>query len=275
MTATGSAVSIGSDAQFYAEQASIYEQSVKSKVEGTQLSTEIAKSEVSRAKYVKWKFLLLLFVFLCFVVLLAYELLYTWLAYMPLINDVDKYKPPEWKPSGYETALCIRYPGLSGILRYPTPALALAAMFCFFSPALRPVFLQRATVYMSDMWRYTTLGSYDVTANQRQNALTIVCQSWACAARVTYCLPPCPDDSISWLSLGMTSLSVGMAGAFLGQMAGGKAAAGSIAVKGATGTISMVAFVALASVAAVLSYFSQKHRHSDAKSQTPLCASAS
>lgn len=260
-----------SDADFYKRQVELYQTSLQAKQQGTALSADIAKSAASRSKYLKWQLLLLLFVLLCFVAILAYELIFTWLSYIPLIRDVDKYKPSEWRPSGYETALCIRYPGLHGLLRYPTPALALAVMFSMYSPYLKPKFMMNTTQYMSQMWQYATVGVFDPTANPDQNAMTIVCQSWACGASVQFCLPLCPSDDVSWSSVAMHGISVGIAGGFLGQMAGGKAGAGALAFKGGAGIASLVGFVVLGTTATVLSFLGQKHSIQEAKANRPAC----
>jgi len=223
--------------------------------------------------------MLLIGIFVFALLLVGWQLLRIQIEYSKFIAMINKYRPKTWLATGFESALAIAIPAVSGWVHFPTPALPLAANFSFRgfkNTEVKQVFMKDPTRYLAEMWEYALVGSNDPRARTSESALTIMCEGWACKAGVKLCLPACPQFDPNWVNVAVTGFTSGSMGLMAGMAAGpGRAAAAGATAAGGPGGaaigIGAGAFVVVGGAAAALSYLSQKHRYDASRAAVPNC----
>jgi len=246
---------------------------------GAAYSKRSAVLEQSRASSARWRLMLLIGALVFGLLLVGWQLVRIQIEYSKLIAMINKYRPRTWLATGFETALALSIPALSGWLHFPTPALPVAADFSFRGlrdNEIKRLFMQDPTKHLAQMWEYALVGSNNPQARTSLSALTIMCEGWACEAGVKLCLPACPEFNPNWVNVAVTGFTSGSMGLMAGMAAGpGKAAAAGATAAGGPGGaaigIGAGAFVVVGGAAAALSYLSQKHTYDASRAAVPNC----
>ena len=168
----------------------------KSKRQGADLSAKSASVETQRAHYSKIRLIMLGIALVAVFLFIGVQAFFIAVGFKSLIKTIKVHAPPEWHPSGFATALSVRFPALASWVGFSTPALPIAAMLCVGDEThpneVSEAFKKNPTLYLAQMWNYAQYGVNAKIATN-QTAIAIICKSWAQKADVKLCFPGCVE----------------------------------------------------------------------------------
>lgn len=192
----------------------------KAKEQGADLSAKSASIETQRARYSKIRLIMLGIGLIAVFLFIGVQAFFIAIGFKSLIKTIKVYAPPEWHPSGFATALSVRFPALASWVGFSTPALPIAAMLCVGDETqpneVSEAFKKNPTLYLAQMWNYAQYGVNAKIATN-QTAIAIICKSWAQKADVKLCFPGCIELNALYVA-GIVSNSI-TAGFGIGALA--------------------------------------------------------
>jgi len=206
-------------------------------------STETAKYDKQRRSVAKARLGFLIAFIVALGLLISWQLAMTYIRYGEFISFIDKYKPKDvWHPSGLSTAFAIEIPGIAEWAGFTNPSIAEAAYLSYYGDGLSETFKKKPTEYLASIWNIGTNGSA-IVKNPNPNAMTIICEGWACEAGLPECFPACPTFRIPWIDAAAGGALGGVNGVFLSGIV---SPGGGIGLRAGMGIAFFAAYAGLA-----------------------------
>lgn len=218
------------------------------------------RKEISKARL---GFLIAFIVAIGFLV--TWQFVWVYLKYGDFIQFMNKNRPKAiWAPSGMATAFTLEMPALGQLVGFTNPAIAQAALLSYSGKNLSDVFKKKPTKYLAQIWNVGTFG-LPTLKNPDPNAMTIICEGWACDAGIKMCLPTCPTFDTPWADMFTGGALSGMNGVFMAGIAKPGAGKTGGAMRGGM-------FVGFFLLGAGLSFWRASSAHKAAVKHTGTCA---
>ena len=199
------------------------------------------------------------------VIIVAQRAITIYLKHKDFIQQLGKDAPPNWPTNAYMTAAVVEIPALSGLTGFTSPALPIAALYCYSSANIYPKFKPNATDNLASMFLTSVEGSRNPDDPPSFNAVTIICKAWLNKNNpgTDLCVTPCPQiQGVGWANVASSAIGGATGMAFAGHAIGG-------AVEGiAGGPVALAGGIIGGLVSAGATYFDQKRREKQEAANT-------